>query len=123
MFRIYMGTIDPRIYSQDVSFYEFYSMDETENMENYNVISWDLSDEINKNGTMNIRLYKTHPRYSEIKRHKTYFLLADDECLFLGKATDIKENFSGDAEITCEGFFRHGILSHSSIIQSLKIKH
>lgn len=101
-----MGTIEPSYTPIDPKLYEFYSMDESENAENYNALSWDLSDEINKNGTLNIRVNKTHPRFSEIKKHVSYFLLADDdECLFFGKATDINENFTGDADITCEGYF------------------
>ena len=73
----------------------FWSADENELTPNHAIFSLKTREEINAIGTMMFTISPNHPRKTELKIRRATFLLADDDnILFVGRLTDLVQNFN-----------------------------
>lgn len=75
----------------------FYSFDDSENPENYNLTSMKLKKEVNTLSSLSISFLSSHPRSANIvSRRSTFVLAEDDNCLFIGKALTINHSLMSE---------------------------
>lgn len=75
----------------------FYSFDDVENPENYNLRSMKLKKEVNALSSLSISFLSSHPRTSSIVLRRSTFVLAeDDDCLFIGKVLTINHSLMSE---------------------------
>lgn len=75
----------------------FYSFDNIENPEDYNLTSMTLKKEVNTLSSLSISFLSSHPRSKSIVLRRSTFLLAEDnECLFIGKVLTINHSLMSE---------------------------
>lgn len=75
----------------------FYSFDDLENPEGYNLQSMKLKKEVNTLSSLSISFLSSHPRSSSIVlRRSTFVLTEDNNCLFIGKVLTINHSLMSE---------------------------
>ena len=81
--------------------YLFWSADDSELTPDYAIFSLKTNEEINAVGTMQFTIANSHPRLRELKVRRATFILADnDNILFVGRLTELAENFNFMIDVT-----------------------
>lgn len=75
----------------------FYSFDNVENPENYNLMSMKLKKEVNTLSSLSISFLSSHPRSKDVVSRRSTFVLAEDNnCLFIGKVLTINHSLMSE---------------------------